>query len=302
MKTLYFYLSITFFFIFDSLFCQNIEIKFQKTIDSVYQQNKDAVGLLFHIESPNNSISWSSSIGFSDKKTEQKLDKNQPVLVASNTKTFVATAILKLVENGKITLNQPIKKLLSCKTKTILEQDDYELNKITIKHLLSHTSGIDDYVNDAYFDFINNNKQHKWTRNKQIKLSVKTGHYLSKPGEKFKYADINYLLLTEIIEKITKQPFYKSIRNLIDYKKHHLNNTWFVDLEKKPINTKPLAHQYYNKYNWDSYDLNPSWDLFGGGGIASTTKDMSLFFQALFTGKIIKNKKFISQNADVFFT
>ncbi|WP_414820074.1 serine hydrolase, partial [Staphylococcus epidermidis] len=84
------------------------------------------------------------------------------------------------------------------------------MNTITVKHLLSHTSGIQDYVDDAYFELVNQRPQYKWTKEEQIKRAMEIGSP-QKVGEKFSYGDINYLLLAEIIEQKTRQPFYKVI-------------------------------------------------------------------------------------------
>ena len=288
------FFGVLIFTIFNTCNAQEIERKLQHILDSTYQANQDAIGLMIHVESPQNNISWTSAVGFSNKETKEKLNKNQPLLIASNTKTYVSAAILKLVENGKLELNQPIKNLVCRKTKKQLQKNGYDVNTISIKHLLSHTSGITDYVNDAYFEFVDKNPSHKWTRENQIKLAMQ----LAKPieaGKTFAYGDINYLLLSEIIEKKTGKPFYISIRELLNFKKHNLNSTWFTNLEDKPKNSLPLAHQYSDKYKWDSHILNPSWDLFGGGGLASNTKDLALFFQLLFEGKIIEDRTILSQ-------
>ncbi|MDM1546790.1 serine hydrolase [Empedobacter falsenii] len=265
---------------------------FQSKIDSIYEKNKDAVGIIVHVEAPKQNISWSYAKGVSDIKTNKVLNHQQPVLIASNTKPYVAVAILRLVEKGQVTIDQPIKNLLSKKTLKLLEKDGYDLNTITVKHLLSHTTGIQDYVDDAYFELVNQHPKYKWTKAEQIKRAMEIGSP-QKVGEKFSYGDINYLLLAEIIEQKTHQPFYKAIRDLLKYKELGLTKTWFIDLEKYPQQTLPLAHQYADKYNWDSYDLNPSWDLYGGGGIASTAKESALFFQYLFDGKIIQNKQIL---------
>lgn len=294
-KTNQIYLIALFLILSIGVKAQSLENKFQQVLDSVYNANKDAVGVMIHVESPDKNISWTSAVGYADKTTKEVLNKNQPVLIASNTKTYVAVAIVKLVEQGKIKLDQPIADLINTKTKELLSGDGYNLNQITVRHLLSHTSGIADYVNDDYFDYVNEYRDYQWSRDEQIQLSVKVGEPLAEPGKKFSYGDINYLLLTEIIENKTKKTFYTAIRDLLDFKKHKLNDTWFVNLEEYPKNTLPLAHQYYDKYSWDSADLNPSWDLYGGGGLASTTKDLALFFQLLFEGKIIKDKILVEQ-------
>ena len=98
--------------LFATNFCnaQKLEKKFQFVLDSIYQTNKDAIGFMVHVESPDKDISWTSSVGLSGKNTTEKLHKNQPLLIASNTKTYISAAILKLVENRRIKLNQPIKK------------------------------------------------------------------------------------------------------------------------------------------------------------------------------------------------
>lgn len=265
---------------------------FKNKIDSIYDNNRDAIGIIVHVEAPKQNISWSYAKGITNTKTNEPLNAQQPILIASNTKPYVAAAILRLVEEGKISIRQPIKKLLSGKTRQLFEKDGYHLDAITIKHLLSHTSGIQDYVDDDYFEFVNQHPTYKWKKEEQIERSIEIGS--PQPvGEKFSYGDINYLLLTEIIEQTTDKPFYTAIRDLLRYKKLNLTKTWFIDLENYPANALALAHQYASKFKWDSYDINPSWDLYGGGGIAATAKESALFFQYLFNGKIIRNKQIL---------
>ena len=156
-------------------------------------------------------------------------------------------------------------------------------------HLLSHTSGIYCYWDDTYVDFVNKYPKHRWTRNEQLERAITVGNPLGKPGETFEYADVNYLLLSEIIEVVTGQPFYQVMRELLLYKELNLNSIWIPILEETPKGVKPLVHQYYEKYNWDSYNLDPSWDLYGGSGIACTTSDLARFSYDLFHSNIIKD-------------
>lgn len=288
------YLVILFLGFSSISYAQDTELRFKKILDSTYQANQDAVGIMIHVEFPDHEISWTYATGFSDQYGKEKIDKNQPFLIASNTKTYVAVSILKLVENKKLQLNQPIEELLSKKTKKILLKSGYNLNEITIRNLLSHTSGITDYVTASYFDKVAENPNHQWTREEQIALAMKIARPLD-PGKTFAYGDINYLLLSEIIEKETGKLFFTAIRELLDFKKLKIDATWFVNLEKKPESTLAFAHQYSKAYGWDSEKLNPSWDLYGGGGLASTTKDLAMFFQYLFEGKIIKDKKVLAE-------
>lgn len=273
---------------------QSLEQKFQFILDTTYQAHEDAIGFMVHVESPDKNISWTSAVGFSGKDKNNELDKDQPLLIASNTKTYVSAAILKLVENGKLKLDESIIKLVKRKTKKLLKKNGYDINKITVRHLLSHTSGITDYVDDAYFSFVDENPNFIWTRNGQIKLAMRKAQP-DEVGVKYAYGDINYLLLTEIIERKTKKPFYEAIRSLLAFEKHKLNTTWFVDLEDRPINARPFANQYSSKFKESSLNIDPSWDLYGGGGLASNVKDLALFFQLLFEGKIIEDKSVLSE-------
>ena len=99
---------------------------------------------MVQLESPDNNynISWTYAVGFSKKDTTEKRNKNQALLIASTTKTYVSASILTLVESEELELNQPINK----KAKKLLKKSGYSVDEITIKHLLSHTSGIPDYV------------------------------------------------------------------------------------------------------------------------------------------------------------
>ncbi len=273
---------------------QRLEQELQKIVDSIYHENSETEGIMVHVEAPDNDLSWSYAVGHSNRNTKEKLNAQQPVLIASNTKTYVSAAILKLVEQECLMLDAPIKKLISRRTKRRLKMTGYDVNKITVRHLLSHTSGITDYVDDDYFSFVNNNPQHQWTRDQQIDLAMKLAMPIE-TGKKFTYGDINYLLLTEIIEQKKGKPYHIAIRELLGFLEHNLNTTWFEGLEEKPTAALTFAHQYSSKFKHDSYKIDPSWDLYGGGGLASNARDLAMFFQLLFEGKIVKNKQVLSE-------
>lgn len=275
-----------------SVFAQNTEALLKKIVDSTYNAHPEMIGLIVDVESPDQHISWSYAAGYNGNKSNTPINPSQPLLIASTTKTFMAAAILRLVENGKISIDDPLRNLLTPKTAKVLSSAGYDLNKVNVRHLLSHTSGIHDYVTENYLSFINSNKTHQWTRDEQIALAGKE-HKIGEPGTVFKYADINYVLISEIIEQKTGKPFYQALRSLLDYKKLGLDHTWFIQLEKQPKKSLPLVNQYWKEFNWEIKELNPSWDLHGGGGIASNVKDMALFFQLLFNGKVIEDPKIL---------
>ncbi|MFD0796885.1 serine hydrolase domain-containing protein [Maribacter chungangensis] len=264
--------------------------KFQTIINSMYQSNPESIGIAVHIESPENGISWSGSAGYSNRETKAKLLSYQPALIASNTKTYISASILRLQEENKLSIEDNISKYLTQKTTDLFKSDGYDVDAIAIKHLLSHTSGIEEYTNDDYINFIDKNKEYRWTREEQLQRAVAVGNPLGKPQELFNYADGNYLLCTEIIEEVTKKPFYEAIRNLLKYDELVLNNTWFPTLEAQPKGAKELVHQYWTEKGWDSKNMDISFDLYGGGGIATTTKELAQFSYHLFNQNIIEDK------------
>jgi len=273
-------------------FGQSLNQQFQNAIDSIYLAHPDAVGIMAHIEAPDHQISWSGAAGYADRKTKEKIESDQPALIASSIKTYVAATILRLVELKKLQINQPINSLLTEATRQLFIKDGYDLEAIQIIHLLSHTSGIEDYISEknveSYLKFAEENKRYRWTRDEQLQRTVKLGDPIGKAGSSFNYADANYLLLTEIIEGITKKPFYTAMRELLRYDQLGFHDTWFPTLEPKNWFTKELVHQY-NEHDWDSYDLDPSWDLYGGGGIATTTEELAQFSYHFFNGHIVKD-------------
>lgn len=266
---------------------RTLERSLQNELDSVYHSNLESIGILLHVEYPKENVSWSGAVGYSNKETQTRIKADQPVLIASNTKTFVAATILRLVEEEKLTIQSPIGNYLTENTKEMMSNMGYDLKEIKISHLLSHTSGINDYAESPIFKKkLKADPKYRWTRYGQIEIAILQMDKVGEPGYQYKYSDTNYLLLTEIIEQITGIEFYKAIRQLLDFEKNGINSTWFEGLESAPNGTLPISHQYIGEWDLDTYDINKSFDLYGGGGIASTTKDLSIFIQKIFNGEI----------------
>lgn len=256
----------------------------QKQLDSIYKAHPEMLGLMLSVHSTNPSKQFTGVAGLTKKNDTASLSLKQPLLIASNTKTYVAAAIIKLVENQKIRLNDPIEALIGESSRAWLKEDGYNLQAIEVRHLLSHTSGIFNYVETELF-----NKRavehptYRWNRAEQIELATTQGDPLGSPLAKYHYCDTNYLLLTEILEQQTKLPFYEAIRSLLAFDQHQLAHTWFYSLEKTPANLPPRIHQYMHQSS--SYSEDPSFDLYGGGGLAATIEELALFYHHLFSGR-----------------
>ena len=225
--------------------------------------------------------------GVAKTDTDQKVSINQPYRIASITKTFVATSILLLYEEGHLSLDDPIINYLSETHIAILEKGNYALAAITIRHCLNHTSGLFDYARSKRFEEIAiGEPQHHWTRTEQLEGAMEWGEATGIPGEFYEYSDTGYILLGEIIEQLSQQNLGVAVRQLIDYERLGLTHTWWEKLEPTPPNALPQVSRYNGAREVTSMD--PSFDLYGGGGIVSTSTDLALFMQHLFNHRIFK--------------
>lgn len=272
---------------------QDISIELANGLQSILNQHPEAIGMLLSVKSTDGAINSTTAVGKS-KKGGTAISPNQSILIASNTKTYVSAAILRLTELHDLTLASPIELIISDKSASELTSRGYNIKEISVVHLLSHTSGIRDYAaSDEYMNMIKGDPKHRWTRDEQINLAMLLGDPLGSPGWGFSYADVNYLLATEIIEHYSQKPFYTAMRELLKYEELGINSTWFYTLEAVPSAAEEVAYQYWTSEELDNQLLDPSADLFGGGGIASSTGELAKFTKALFEGKVFDNAETI---------
>lgn len=255
-------------------------------LDSIYKLHPETRGMVMYVEAPKYHVSWTKAVGFANTKGT-KLTPEMPANIASNTKTYIAATILRLVELGKLETSELIGNVISESSNKLLTQAGYNTRNITVAHLLTNTSGIYDFVNtQTYQNLTQSDPKHRWTRDEQIALAVQPETHVMGVGEVFAYSETNYSLLTEIIERKTKLPFHDAVRRLLKFDSLKLNNTWFLLQEKQPEGMLPLVEQTAKAYNVNSYTLDYSFDAFGGGGLASTVRDLALFSQHLFSGAV----------------
>ncbi|MCB0736177.1 MAG: beta-lactamase family protein [Bacteroidetes bacterium] len=265
--------------------------RFQGIIDSAFRAVPEAKGMAMHVEAPTQEISISLATGWADEASKRKLKPNDPALIASITKTYLSATFLRLVEMDKLSITEPISTHLPDTLIEMLKTAGYATDMINVAHLNSQTSGIADYVNTAdYMGRSEYEPEYVWTRDEQLKLAM-TNPVIASPGDTFAYSETNNLLLGIIVEEITGKPFYTAMRDLLAYDKNGLHHTWFPTLEEAPKDLAPLVHQFATKYKVESFSLHPSFDLYGGGGIATTTKDVARFTQLFFSGELFNNPK-----------
>lgn len=221
--------------------------------------------------------------------TQQKtpFTENSPFRIASNTKPYVAATLLRLVEEKMLSLNQSIDTVLPDDIVTMLKGAGYAPSDIQLKHLLRHTAGFRDHSTaKPYLQAIFANPAYRWHATQQIRMMTELGEPLFKPGANYQYSDTGYVLLGQIIEQTTRLTLSAAVRHYLDFAALGLHNTWWEFYETPPANSRRV-HQYLS--GTDTHDWHPTVDLFGGGGLVSTLKEMALFTDHLMRGKVFKH-------------
>jgi D-alanyl-D-alanine carboxypeptidase len=242
-------------------------------------------GVALAVRTP--TLSWSGASGLADRATRKPLARNAGFRIASVTKTFTAAAILRLAEQGKLALDDSIAQHLSPASVALLRKGGYNVDRIQVRHLLQHTSGLFDYAEDPAFQaFVVSHPRHRWTRTEQVRFAMTHGKPLFPPGKDFRYADTGYVLLGEMLERETGHNLAAAYRALLGFDRLGLRHTYLETLEPAPAVAGTRAHQYLGATDTAGFD--PSFDLYGGGGLVSTVDDLARFYRTLLGGHVFE--------------
>lgn len=227
---------------------------------------------------------WVVGAGKGDKSTGAAPKTTDRVRIGSITKTFTATVVLQLVDEGKLTLDDKLSKY---------EPQVPGADGITIRQLLNMTSGLFNYTDDKVFwtQFMNNPKA-VWKPQQVVDIAI-AHPAVFPPGQKYMYCNTNYVLLGMIIEKVTgKKAGDEITTRIID--KLGLKNTSFPMTTDMPT---PYMHGYIpatgepndsgNLVDYSVYSPTPFWTA---GGIISNLDDVKTWAQALGTGKLLSKQ------------
>jgi len=256
---------------FSASFSQSIDTKKLDSLFDILQNRELATGSV--AISLNGKIVYQKAIGFAMLDSSKKIvpDVDTKYRVGSTSKMFTATIIFQLIEENKLS---PDTKLA-----TYFQQLP-NANKITIKEMLYHRSGLHDYTHDTNFpDWMDKPKTHE----EMLQIITSKGSDFE-PGTKADYSNTNYLLLSYIIEKITGTAYAEALNKRI-VSKLGLKNTYYG----KPIDIRRNEATSY-KYSDSSWKKEKETDLSihcGAGSIVSTPKDLTVFIQNLFNGKLV---------------
>jgi D-alanyl-D-alanine carboxypeptidase len=248
-------------------------------------RDRSIPGVLAAIHSPPLGLNLQMAVGRLRLHAEEPLHSTHSFRIASLTKVFTAAATLRLQEEGALNLSDVIDHHLQRDTAAVLRHAGHATDRITIEQLLAHTAGLVDFITvAAYQQAVASRPQRRWTRSEQIAIAMQQGPALGPPGRQFSYGDTGHVLLGEIIENLTHEPMAAAIRRLLHFEQLGLLSTHFESLESAGAGAGPRAHQYLGSV--DTTDFDPSFDLFGGGGLVSTVGELAVFWRALFRGEL----------------
>ncbi len=223
---------------------------------------------------------WNYAAGYASISPEIPARPEMHFFIASVTKPFVAVAILQLAEEGKLELDDPIDSYLPVEIAEAIPRSD----EITIRQLLDHTSGIADYDERALIleeyenpDTIVPYEQGMWDG---IHASP-----LYDPGEGYTYSNVNYILLTLIIDRVSGTSYEEYIKEHI-FSPVGMKNTTVHRNNRLPDPSMHAIEVDDDGNIMDFSTLHKHYDR-GSGDIVSTTADLNAFHQALVSGMLI---------------
>jgi D-alanyl-D-alanine carboxypeptidase len=263
----------------------------QSALDSLIAAHPSVPGIALQVSLPGRDFTWSGAAGRVAWGGAERLSPDHPVRIASTTKTYTAAAVLRLAEEGRLGLDDPIARHLSPDTLELLSRDRYDTQRITLRQLLSHTSGVFDYAfgpGSSFAEIVAASPSRRWTRREQVEFAVRSGDPVGLPGGQHHYSDTGYVLLGEVVERRSGKPLGEAYRSLLGFDRLGLRATWLETLEDAPPGARERAHQYWGEL--DFFTADPSFDLYGGGGLVATVEDMSRFFDALLGGRVFARK------------
>jgi len=224
--------------------------------------------------------SWVEAKGLADVEAEEAVGISNKVRIGSITKTFLATVILQLVDEGGISLDDPLQEYVP---------EVPGSGEITVRMLLDHTSGIFDYTSDEDFqEAVDAEPLTKWQPQELVDFAISHEPYFA-PGQGWQYSNTNYILLGMIVEEVTGNQVGDEMRTHI-YERLGLASTSFPE---GPEMSGRHSHGYmYSDDQTDLMDITTTFDpslAWAAGGMISNLGDLEVWAEALATGELLSS-------------
>jgi CubicO group peptidase (beta-lactamase class C family) len=209
--------------------------------------------------------------GYADYPTKLiPLQEDTPLHIASTSKTFTAIAVLQLIEQQKLSLEDSLSSFF----------EKWSYPGITIKQLLTHRSGLPNYV---YFMDANPPQQHSYTNQEVISWMIEHRPPIhARPDTRFEYCNTNYLILASLIEKVSGYSYPEFLRRSI-FNFLGMKNTFVFQVADTTRATPSFANAN-RPWVWDYLDYT-----YGDKNIYSTPRDLLKWDQALYTQQLVSD-------------
>lgn len=269
----------------------NIGNELQSLVSGLVEKDKSVRNCVLSVTKGDGSFSWSGAAGVASQDGNMPMTKDTPIYIASVTKLYTAAAIMRLNEEGALSLDDPMSKYLPqeiIRGIHVYKGKDFS-HEITISQLLSHSSGIADYYSEkgkdgkSLFDLFLENPHRSWTVDQTIERARKDMTPNFPPGKGTSYSDTNFQLLGKVIENVTGKPL-EVVYATFFFTPLGLKHTWLVGHSEGQMGTP--ADVFCKDMNIDSIRSNGSY--WAEGGIVSTAQEMIVFLKALNEGRVIR--------------
>lgn len=254
--------------------------KYQDLINGI--KNSGVPGILMSIRDNSNGM-WSGAAGKADLKSNVDLKACNITRVGSTVKTFTASTIFLLQEEGKLDIDEKASIYLTSDDIKDIENADVA----TIRQLMQHSSGIYNYIQNLKFQTGSLNDLIKeWSPDELLSYARGKKAYFA-PGEDVLYSNTNYVLLGMIISNIEDVPYWDVFEEKI-FKPLNLTATSCAAINPVPGNIINGYVDFYSNLNVMNSTYYSGWDYYtADGGLISNAYDLSTFLTALFAGELI---------------
>ncbi len=252
----------------------------QNLLDGFRAQHPESPSAVLLVETP--SFAWQGAVGASDPGAGTSMHPGDSIYIASVAKMMTATVAMRLVEDGKLGLGDPLARHLPSRLVTGLHRLDgrsYD-DAITLQHLLSHRSGLaDTFGTPGFMDLLTQDPDRLWKPEETIDFIKEKTKPLFAPGEGFKYSDANFTLVGLVIEAVTGDSLDAAYRRTI-YEPLGLSATYrrFLETPRRSAPDRVAAHVFYGDADFTAWRALTA-DC-AGGGLDSTVADLNQFLRA----------------------
>jgi D-alanyl-D-alanine carboxypeptidase len=270
---------------------QPVDSQLQAILDrAVRAPGSSFPGVALYVRRPGNHT-WSGAAGTASIDPARRMRAGDRFRAGSIMKPFVAAATLQLVEEGKFALDDPLPAVLPARVIARFPDAD----RITVRMLLNHTSGIGEYADAGFDREVLANPQRRWKVTEFLDRAAALPR-AGFPGERFSYSNANYNLLGLALKQATGKPWRVVVRERV-IERLHLNHTSLPEPGHVPAG-HDIAHGYelVNGRLIDVTDIDSSMAGAGGGNaLLTTSEDLSRFLHGLLAGRLFQRRETVEQ-------